>query len=135
MSSLFTNVPLDETIDVLANWAFTNNCFNTTYDLNLTKTDLVDLLSVATKEQLFQFNGALCEQTYGYGVNPLLANVFMSHIEENLKREGKLPSFYRRYVDDTLTNMTTASEFLDTLKKAHSSVKFTMNLNGLSGES
>ena len=133
MSSLFTNVPLDETVEVLANWAFTKNCFNTTYDLNLTKTYLVDLLSVATKEQLFQFNGALCEQTDG--VNPLLANVFMSHIEENLKREGKLLSFYRRYVDDTLTNMTTASEFLDTLKKAHSSVKFTMNLNGLSAES
>ena len=127
MSSLFTNVPLDETVEVLANRAFTKNCFNTTYDLNLTKTYLVDLLSVATKEQLFQFNGALCEQTDG--VNPLLANVFMSHIEENLKREGKLPSFYRRYVDDTLTNMTTASEFLDTLKKAHSSVKFTMNLS------
>ena len=133
MSSLFTNVPLDETVEVLANRAFTKNCFNTTYDLNLTKTYLVDLLSVATKEQLFQFNGALCEQTDG--VNPLLANVFMSHIEENLKRESKLPSFYRRYVDDTLTNMTTASEFLDTLKKAHSSVKFTMNLNGLSAES
>ena len=117
MSSLFTNVPLDETIEVLTNWAYTNNCFNITYDLNLTKTDLVDLLSVATKEQPFQFNGALCEQTDG--VNPLLANVFMSHIEENLKREGKLSSFYQRCVDDTLTNITTASEFLDTLKKRH----------------
>ena len=92
MSSLFTNVPLDETVEVLANRAFTKNCFNTTYDLNLTKTYLVDLLSVATKEQLFQFNGALCEQTDGF--NPLLANVFMSHIGENLKRESKLPSFY-----------------------------------------
>ena len=53
----------------------------------------------------------------------------MSHIEENLEREGKLPSFYRRYVDDTLTIMPsieTASSFLDTLNKAHSSVKFTM---------
>ena len=34
---------------------------------------------------------------------PLLAKVFMSYIEENLEREGKLPSFYRRDVDDTLT--------------------------------
>ena len=53
----------------------------------------------------------------------------MSSIEENLEREGKLPSFYRRYVDDTLTimpNIATASNFLDTLNKAHSSVKFTM---------
>ena len=98
-------------------------------DLNLTKTDLVDHLSVATKGQLFQFNGALYEQTYGVAMGsplgPLLANVFMSLIEENLEREGKLPSFY---VDDTLTimpNIETASNFLDTLNKAHSSVNFT----------
>ena len=110
VSSLFTNVPLDETIQLLANRAFTNNWFNTTYDLNLTKMDLVDLLSVVTKGQLFQFNGALYEQTDGVAMGsplgPLLANVFMSHIEENLEREGKLPSFYRRYVDDTLTIMS-----------------------------
>ena len=81
--------------------------------------DLVDLLSVATKGQLFQFNGALYEQTDGVAMGsplgPLLANVFMSHIEENLQREGKLPSFYRRYVDDTLTimpNIETASKHL-----------------------
>ena len=61
------------------------NWFNATYDLNLTKMDLVDLLSVATKGQLFQFNGTLYEQTDGVAMGsplgPLLANVFMSHIE------------------------------------------------------
>ena len=35
VSSLFTNVALDETIEVLANRAFTNYWFNTTYDLSL----------------------------------------------------------------------------------------------------
>lgn len=35
VSSLFTNVALDETIEVLANRAFTKNWFNTTYDLSL----------------------------------------------------------------------------------------------------
>ena len=98
MSSLFTNVLLHETIELLANRAFKNNWFNTTYDLNLAKTDLVDLLSVATKGQLFQFKGALYEQTDGVAMgSPLgheLANVFVSHIEENLQQEGKLPSFY-----------------------------------------
>ena len=129
----FTNVPLDETIQLLGNRAFANNWFNTTYDLNLTKTDLVDFLSVPTKGQLFQFNGALYEQTdgvaMGSSLGPLLANVFMSHTEENLEREDKLPSFYVRYVDDTLAiipNIETASNFLDTLNKTHSSVKFKM---------
>ena len=98
VSFLFANVPLDETIDILAKRPFTNNWFNITCDLNLTKTDLVDLLSVATKGQLFQFNGALYEQIDGVAMGsplgPLLANVFiMSSIEENLERERKLPFF------------------------------------------
>ena len=101
------------TIEILEDRAFTNNWFNSTHDLNLTKTDLP---SVATKGQLFQFNGVLYEQTYavamGLPLGPFLANVFMSSIEDNLARGGKLPSFYRRYVDDTLTivpNIETAS--------------------------
>ena len=117
VSSLFTNVTLNETIQLLANRSFTNNWFNTTYDLNLTKPDLVDLLSVATKGQLFQFSGAvLYEQTDGVAMGsplgPLLANVFMSHIEETLEREDKRLSFYRRYVDGTLTIMLNIEQHL-----------------------
>ena len=52
-------------------------------------------------------------------------------IEDTLERQGKLPSFYRRYVDDTLTVMpdsATATTFLYTLNSAHTSVKFTMKV-------
>ena len=76
----------------------------------------MDLLSVVTKGQLFKFNRALYEQTDGVAMGsplgPLLANVFMSHIEENLEREDKLPSFYRRYIDDTLTIMPNIKQHL-----------------------
>ena len=47
----------------------------------------------------------------------------------SLEQKGKFPSFYQRHVDDTLTirpNIETASNFLDTLNKAYSSIKFTM---------
>ena len=60
VSSLFTNVPLEETIQILADKAFTNNWFNETHQLNLSRMDLVDLLRASTKDQLFQFNGQLC---------------------------------------------------------------------------
>lgn len=53
----------------------------------------------------------------------------MSHIKENFEQEDKLPSFYQRYVEDTLTTMPKierVSNFLDTLNKAHSSIKFSM---------
>ena len=133
--SLFTNVPLDETIKILADRAFSNNWFNSEYDLNIAKQDLIDLLSVATKGQLFQFNGSLYEQVDGVAMGsplgPLLANVFMSSIEEKLDVEGKLPPYYRRYVDDTFTvmpDLSTAKDFLNTLNHAHPAIKFTMEV-------
>lgn len=65
VSSLFTNVLLDETINTLVEKAFTNNWFNFTRKLNVSKSDLVELLEVATKSQLFQFDGRLYEQVDG----------------------------------------------------------------------
>ena len=55
----------------------------------------------------------------------------MSSIEEKLDVEGKLPPYYRRYVDDTLTVMpylSTARDFLNTLNHAHPTIKFTMEV-------
>jgi len=65
VSSLFTNVLSDETIAILAEKAFRDNWFNSTYNPNISKEDLIDLLNMSTKGQLFQFNGALYEQTNG----------------------------------------------------------------------
>ncbi|XP_015777507.1 PREDICTED: uncharacterized protein LOC107355442 [Acropora digitifera] len=133
VSSLFTNVPLEETIQLLADKAFINNWFNETYHFNLNKLDLVDLLRAATKDQLFTFNGQLYEQTdgvaFGSPLGPLLANTFICSIEETLEREGKMPTYYKRFVDDPLTimpNKTSADNFLDILNQCHSSIKFTM---------
>ena len=53
----------------------------------------------------------------------------MSSLEEKLELEGKLPDYYRRY--DTLTimpNITTVTDFLNTLNHAYPSVSFTMEI-------
>ena len=53
----------------------------------------------------------------------------MGNIEEQLETENKMPAFYKRYVDDTLSAMPdfeTASEFLTTLNNSHPSIDFTM---------
>ena len=65
----------------------------------------------------------------GSPLGPLLANAFMCSIEETLEREGKMPTYYKRFVDDTLTimpNKRLADNFLDILNQCHSSIKFTM---------
>ena len=135
VSALSTNVPLEETIQILASKAFTRNWFNETHNLNITQDDLVELLRVATKHQLFQFNGSLYEQTDGVAMGsplgPLMANTFMCSIEEKLESEDKLPSFYKRYVDDTLAaikDIPTATAFLATLDEAHPAISFTMEV-------
>ena len=66
-----------------------------------------------------------------YPLGPLLANVFMSSIEERLDVEGKLQPYYHRYVDDTLTvmpDLSTARDFLNTLNHTHPAIKFTMEV-------
>ena len=57
VTSLFTNVPVQETIRILVEKAFTDNWFNSTYDLNLQKDQLTQLLRMASTDQLFQFDG------------------------------------------------------------------------------
>ncbi|XP_068721562.1 uncharacterized protein [Montipora capricornis] len=55
----------------------------------------------------------------------------MCSTEEKLESEDKLPSFYKRNVDDTLAAVKyipTATAFLATLKEAHSAISFTMEL-------
>ena len=135
VTALFTNVPLSETINILVGRAFADNWFNQTYDLNLEKKELTQLLEVATTNQLFQFDGYLYEQTDGVAMGPplgpLMANVFMCHLEENLSRDGMVPSLYKRYVDDTLVRMPStdaAADFLTKLNGLHPNLKFRVEL-------
>ena len=106
-----------------------------THKLNISKSDLVELLQVATKSQLFQFDERLYEQVdgvvMGSPLGPLVANAFLCFIEEQLERESKLPSFHSRYVDDTLSSVPdiqTATTFLATLNECHPSIHFTMEI-------
>ena len=80
-----------------------------------------------------EFNGELYEQTDGVAMGsplgPLLANVFMCHIENQLEQQNMIPSFYRRHVDDTLVKMPnteSAADFLQVLNSVHPSLSFTM---------
>ena len=135
VSALFTNVPVDESIRTLARKAFKDDWFNKEYNLNITEEDLIELLEVSTKNQLFQFQRVLYEQINGVAIGsplgPLMANAFMCNIGEHLTNQNKMPTFYKRYVDDALSIMPDvqdASTFLSTMSEPHSSISFTMEL-------
>jgi len=80
-----------------------------TNGLNLQKDQLARLLEMAATNQLFKFNGQLYQQTDGVAIGsplgPLMANVFMRHLEETLTRDGLMPQLHKRHVDDTLARM------------------------------
>ena len=121
VSALFTNVPVDETIGILAKKAFQDDWFNKEYNLNITEADLIELLEVSTKNQLFQFQRVLYEQVDGVAMGSPLGPT----------NQNKMPNYYKRYVDDTLSIMPdvqAASTFLSTLNEIHPSISFTMEL-------
>ena len=56
---------MDETIESIAERAFQNNWFNEEHSLNITKSDLIELLRITTKHKIFQFEGNLYQQVDG----------------------------------------------------------------------
>ena len=75
ISALFTNVPADETIGILARKAFQNGWFNKEYNFNITVAYLIELLDVSPKNQLFQFqvDGQVDRVAMGSPLRPLMA--------------------------------------------------------------
>ena len=133
--SLFTNVPVDETIDILVKQAFNEDWFNKNHGTNLQPTQLRELLQIAVKNQLFQFDGNLYEQVDGVAMGsplgPLMANTFMTSTEAKLKENGKIPEFYKRYVDDTfavVSGIAAAETLFEALNNAHPLMSFTMEI-------
>ena len=82
VSSLFTNVPLEETIKI---------CLEAFYDQSnsrpvIPKDVFVELMKSATSSVEFSFNNTMCKQTDGVAMGsplgPALANIFVGYYEE-----------------------------------------------------
>ena len=102
VTSLFTNVPLKETIEYLCAFIQDNDI-----DVEIPVDDLKILPYKCTQNVQFQFNGELYRQVDGVAMGsplgPLLADVFMAKLENNqLKPAIDRCTLYRRYVDDIL---------------------------------
>ena len=66
VDSLFTNIRLEETTEI-----FTNELFKESETVEgLSKTDLKELLSLATKDSYFIFDGTLYKQIDGVAMTP-----------------------------------------------------------------
>ena len=134
IKSLFTQIPLDETIQIICGKLFKDN---DSY-LNYTKKQFTNLLNLAIKDSPFLFNKKLYAQTDGISMGsclgPTLANAFLCHHETNWLNECPLefkPKFYRRYVDDTFLifeNSQHIPKFLNYLNSKHANIEFTCDM-------
>lgn len=131
VKSLFTCIPLSETINLCVNNMFANkNIVN-----NLNKQNFTDLLKSAVVDSIFLFNKSYFKQLDGVAMGsplgPTLANAFLSYHECVWLDECPLsfkPIFYRRYVDDTFIifkDPSHADLFLNYLNGKHANIEFT----------
>ena len=82
--SLFTNVPLDETIDTINKRACDKKEINT----DIPKKEMRELLYLCTKNPHFTFNNKTYLQADGVAMvsplSPVLANIFKVELERNI---------------------------------------------------
>ena len=129
--SLFTNVPLRDTIDIILKKVYDEQLIKT----KITRKNLKKLLLVCTQGTPFTFNNKMYMQTdgvmMGSPLGALFANIFMCELENTIIPSlGDKVRHWKRYVDDTFAfikpNME--QEIQLALNSFHENIKFTYEL-------
>ena len=130
VKSLFTNIPLDKTVQIVLKKIYDENIITTTVKKRTLKKLLLD---ACTKTQFFA-NGDLYKQidgvSMGSPLSPTLANIIMIALEDEIIKdlfENETIKFYVRYVDDTLVlaKPCDINLILNKLNSYHPDIQFT----------
>ena len=134
VESLFTNIPLDETIDILTKKVFKNKRKVS----GISRRDFKRLLEISTKGTVFFFNDHYYKQRDGVAMGsplgPALANAFLAHHETVWLEECPLsfaPIFFARYVDDIFVLIRSSDHIVklaEYFSSQHPNIKFTYEL-------
>ena len=102
--SLFTRVPADEALEVIAQRLQHDHTLaeRTTLEVE----DICKLTEVCLKSTYFQYQDSYYEQIEGAAMgsplSPIVANIYMEYFEEMALESAQLrPKVWKRYVDDT----------------------------------
>ena len=131
VESLFTNIPLKETINISCDSRFGSEAKVN----NFSRNDFEKLLRMALQNNFFNFDGKIDKQTDGVAMGsplgPSLANAFLCFHEQiwlNDCPEDFKPVYYRRYVDDIFALFRSPDhleKFTSYLNSKHKNTKFT----------
>lgn len=126
--SLFTNVPLTYTRDVILDLIYNEKLIST----NIKRADMCKLIDLACTCN-FSFNGVIYQQidgvAMGSALSVIFANIFMCHLERSILPDFDIP-YYRRYVDDTFLVLSreTLNILLPCLNNFHINIDFTFEI-------
>jgi hypothetical protein len=103
--SLFTNVPVEEVLQVIRNRLSADPSLPERSSLQAE--DVMELLDICLTTTYFHFHDKFYQQkegrTMGYSLYPVVSNIFIEHSEEiALDTADHKPAKWFRYVDDTL---------------------------------
>ena len=127
--SLFTSIPLKETINIAVDLLFEHNP-----NFQITKNEFKKLFDFATSSSHFLFDGIFYDQIDGVAMgsplDPVLANLFMGYHEANWLQvfKGCEIILYCRYVDDIICLFNSESDcdkFYEFLSKQHPNITCT----------
>ena len=128
ISSLFTNLPLKETIGICAEALYKDPSSTSP----IPQAVFIALMESAKSSVEFSFNGTMYKQTDGVAMGsplgPAFASIFVGYNESKLFSGVQKPTMYFRYVDDTfaiLKQEGDVGDFLVTLNRLHPALKFT----------
>ena len=129
ISSLFTNVPLDETIEICADALYRGHL-----DCPPIPEDTFrELMLIATRGVEFSFNNQMYKQLDGVAMGsplgPALANIFVGFHESKLFDNTVKPGVYFRFEDDTFAifgSELDCDHFKGKLNLLHPALKFTV---------
>ena len=131
VESLFTNIPLEETINISCDSLFGSEAKIN----NFSRNDFEKLLRMALQNNFFNFDGKTYKQIDGVAMGsplgPSLANAFLCFHETiwlNDCPEDFKPVYYRRYVDDIFALFRSPDhleKFTSYLNSKHKNIKFT----------
>ena len=129
ISSLFTNVPLNEAIDIALDALYRDPEVPTPSE---PESLIRKMLLKATTDVEFSFDGNMYKQLDGVAMGsplgPILANIFVGFLESRID-EDQWPLLYRRFVDDAFSVFPceeSALQFFGVLNRMHPALRFTM---------
>ena len=131
--SLFTSIFVPETLSIISSLIMSHNLLHER--TNLTASDVIKCVKLCIHSTVFSSNDTLYRQIFGAPmgscISPVVANIFMEHIERQvLTTFREPPRIWLRYIDDMFCVITSSviDDFHHHANSISPNIKFTLEL-------